>query len=124
MLTTEWVPPVRNFRSSSCFFLCLRQRLVQALLDEYLYYLRAQSGSDPDILANYRPISVLLFYPKSLRRVCKAASGSFRQAGLISRFHSHFRRCHSTKTAIVKTVNDVLSSNDGRKVTTLVLFDL
>lgn len=46
------------------------------------------------------------------------------QYSLLPKFQSGFRRGHSIQTAVVRIVNDILSSNDSGKVTALVLLDL
>jgi len=71
------------------------------------------------------PISLLPFPSKVLEKaIARQLTAHLGKQSLSSRFHSGFRRCHSTKTVIVKIVTDVLSSNDGGKVTALVLLDL
>ena len=82
-------------------------------------------GSDPEILSNYRPISLLPFLSKVLEKVvAKQLTAHLEKHNLLARFQSGFRRCHSTETAVVRIANDILSSNDSGKVTALVLLDL
>ena len=82
-------------------------------------------GSDPELLSNYRPISLLPFLSKVLEKaVAKQLTAHLEKNNLLARFQSGFRRCHSTETAIVRITNDILSSNDSGKVTALVLLDL
>ncbi len=82
-------------------------------------------GSDPELLSNYRPISLLPFFSKILEKVvAKQLTAHLEKHSLLANFQSGFRRCHSTETATLRIANDILASNDGGKVTALVLLDL
>ena len=84
-----------------------------------------KAGSDPELLSNYRPISLLPFLSKVLEKVvAKQLTAHLEKNNLLARFQSGFRRSHSTETAVVRITNDILSSNDSGKVTALVLLDL
>jgi len=84
-----------------------------------------KAGFDPEILSNYRPISLRPFLSKVLEKVvAKQLSAQLERNNLSARFQSGFRSRRSTVTTVVKISNDALSSNDSRKVTALVLLDL
>jgi Reverse transcriptase (RNA-dependent DNA polymerase) len=79
----------------------------------------------PDSLSSYRPISSLPFVAKLLERV--VATQLIRHIegnGLYSPVQSAYRSHHSTETALLKIVNDVLLAVDRGDAVLLALFDL
>jgi len=58
---------------------------------------------DPEVSANYRPISNLPFLSKVLEKVVSAQlHNHLATNSLYDKFHSGFRSGHSTKTALVR----------------------
>jgi hypothetical protein len=84
-----------------------------------------KSGSDPADVQNYRPISNLSFMSKVVERlVCRQLVTYLEQNGLLPDLQSAYRRGHSTETAVLKVVADLLSAADRGEVTLLSLLDL
>jgi len=82
-------------------------------------------GSDPELLSNYWPISLLPFLSKVLEKVvAKQLTASLDKHNLLARFKSGFRPCQSTETAVVRIASDILSSNESGKFTALVILGL
>ena len=80
---------------------------------------------DSTQLNNYRPVSNLPFLSKLLE---KAVSDRLRQhleeINGLPKHQSAYRRGHSTETALLKIVNDLLLSADRGEVSALCLLDL
>jgi hypothetical protein len=80
---------------------------------------------DKEILKNYRPVSNLPYLGKLLEKVAvKQITGYKKDNNLYSVFQSAYREYHSTETALVKIMDDVLNSLDRQKCVMLVMLDL
>ena len=78
-----------------------------------------------DILKNYRPVSNLSFLSKILEKVVlRQLSNHLLTNNLFYSHQSAYRAGHSTETALLKIVNDLLSALDEDKVSLLSLPDL
>jgi hypothetical protein len=84
-----------------------------------------KAGLDESDVKNYRPISNLTFMSKVVERlVCRQLVAFLEQHGLLPVHQSAYRRHHSTETAVLKVVSDLLLAADKGQVTLLALLDL
>ena len=96
---------------------CFKHALVRPLLKK--------ATLDSNCLRNYCPISNLPFLPKVLERiVLKQFLQHLESHSLLEPFQSAYRKCHSTKTALLRVVNDLLQASDTGHVFILSLIDL
>ena len=80
---------------------------------------------DPGELKNYRPVSNLTFVSKIVEKLVAEQLIEFLQSnGLMPRLQSAYRRHHSTETALLRVMSDLLRAADSRRVTLLGLLDL
>ena len=84
-----------------------------------------KASLDPNCLKHYRPVSNLPFLSKVLERiVLKQFLQHLQSHSLLEPFQSAYRKCHSTKTALLHVVNDLLQASDSGCVSILSLLDL
>ena len=77
---------------------------------------------DPDDLKNYRPVSNLSFLSNVLVIiVLSQLNEHLNHNNLLSPLQSAYRPNHSTETALLRIVNDLLTSVDNNKICILTL---
>lgn len=80
---------------------------------------------DPCVLSNFRPISKLPFLSKILEKVVYEQHQTHLDThGILEKFQSGFKTCHSTETALLKVFNNLLLMTDSVCFAVLVLLDL
>ena len=96
-----------------------------ALKQAVVHPLIKKPSLDPTILSNYRPISKLPFLSKILEKaVLSQLSPYLTNNNILEKFQSGFRARHSTESALLKVLNDLLLIVDTGKCAALVLLDL
>ena len=89
------------------------------------YVLPLLKGGDPTVLNNYRPISKLCVLAKVLEKCVSDQLKDFLDVNnILSQHQSGFRKRHSTITATLKVVNDIIESLDCKKYCAAVFIDL
>ena len=80
---------------------------------------------DHNDLKNYRPVSNLPFLSKVIERiVLLQLNEHLLSNNLLNPLQSAYRPYHSTETALLKIINDLLTAIDNGKITLLTLLDL
>ena len=96
---------------------CFKQAIVRPLLKK-----RTLNVNDP---SSYRPISNLSFLSKVVEKVVDARlSRHVERYWLLPNFQSAYRPYHSTETAIVRVLNDMIMAVDKGYIGCLMLLDL
>ena len=79
-----------------------------------------KTNADPSGAKKYRPISNLTFMSKLVESlVCRQLVAHLERHGLIPTLQSAYRRGHSTETAVLKVVSDILRAADHTEITLL-----
>ena len=91
----------------------------------YVTPLLKKVGLDPADVSSYRPISNLWVMSKLLEcRVAKQLVGYLTASGLLLRLQSAYRAHHSTESAVLKVMTDILRALDTGNLAVLTLLDL
>jgi hypothetical protein len=117
----ELLPTITNIMNTSLSTGVVPQCFKHALVIPLL----KKSNLDPENLKNYRPVSNLPFLSKVLERiVLKQLLTHLENHNLFESLQSAYKKLHSTETAIVRVVNDLLQACDRGEVSILSLLDL
>uniref|UniRef100_A0A8C5N2E5 Reverse transcriptase domain-containing protein n=1 Tax=Gouania willdenowi TaxID=441366 RepID=A0A8C5N2E5_GOUWI len=82
-------------------------------------------GGDPAVLTNYRPISNLCVLSKILESlVCDQLKEFLYSNEILSKLQSGFRKKHSTITATMKVINDIIAALDKKQYCASLFIDL
>jgi len=82
-------------------------------------------GLDPDEPQSYRPMSNLTFMSKIIERiVAEQMRAHLTECDLMPPVQSAYRQSHSTETALLKVISDIIDAADNRQVTLLGLLDM
>ena len=80
---------------------------------------------DPNSLKNYRPISSLSFLSKVTEKIVLSQLSAYLNANnLFPTSQSAYRPGHSTETALLNMMNDIVHALDNGDVTVITLLDL
>ncbi len=77
---------------------------------------------DASVLENYRPISTLPFISKVMEKL--QLQSFLNDNHIFEKFQSGFKSLHSTETALVRVLNDILMTTDSGAYAVLVMLDL
>ena len=84
-----------------------------------------KKGGLPPVFKNFRPVGDLAFVSKLVETVvAKQLQYYLNCINLFPVFQSAYRQNHSTETALLKVMNDILLNMNNRCVTLLILLDL
>ena len=84
-----------------------------------------KNGLDPNLLSNYRPVSNLPFVSKVLERiVLYQLQQHLLSNGLQDLYQSAYKSGHSTETAVVNLVNNLLLKSDSKQASIVGFLDL
>jgi hypothetical protein len=82
-------------------------------------------GGDPSLMDNYRPISKLCILSKVLENLVSNQLAQYLNChNILSINQSGFRKGHSTTTAVLKVMNDIVESLDNKQHCACVFIDL
>jgi hypothetical protein len=115
-----------DFSASTLFNRSLSTGCVPDVLEAaYITPLLKKVDLDPADIRSYRPISNLSMLSKLLERlVAKQLLAQLTSSGLLPRLQFAYRAGHSTETAVLKVLSDILRAIDDGNLSAFVLLDL
>ena len=76
-----------------------------------------KSSLEKEVLKNYRPVSNLSFVAKLIEKFAANQLVNHLNAnGLTDPLQSAYRTSHSTETALIKVMSDIISDIDSRRI--------
>ena len=97
----------------------------QVFKSAVIFPLLKKPSLDPNELKNFRPISNLPFISKIIEKLALVQISHHLSANnLLNQFQSAYRPGHSTETALLKIVTDLLLSLDDGNISLLASLDL
>ena len=121
----EFMDDLLPFITSMCNKSLLEGQLPLSQRHALVTPILKKDGLDATNVQNYRPISNLTYISKLVERmVCQQLTGFLNESGLLPKLQSGFRARHSTETATLRVLSDVLAAADRRGVTLLGLLDM
>ena len=115
------VPPVTNITNAS-----LSEGVFPSSPKKAIIFPSLKKANPDHIEYNsYRPISNIAFLSKTLERAASIQTTNYLlENDLFAKFQSAYRRYHSTETALICVMNDILGEIDSGNKVVLVMLDL
>jgi len=111
--------------------MCIVQRIAQRRVassnaeDGIIIPVVKKSGLDPEEPQNYRPISNLAFVSKVIEQIeANQLKAHLADNDLMPSVQYAYCQGHSTETAVLKVISDIIDAADTQKVTLLGLLDM
>ena len=121
----ECIDDLLPFLTAMCNASLLEGHLPLSQRHAIITSLIKKSNLDATDVKNYRPVSNLTFVSKVVERlVSERLVGFLQENNLMPVEQSAYRKHHSTETALLRVISDLLSSMDKQEVTLLGLLDL
>ena len=113
------VSPVTNIINASFSEGVFPSSLKKAIILQSL----KKGNPDPEEYNSYRPIANIAFLSKTLERAASIQTNNYLlENDLFAKFQSAYRRYHSTETALIRIMNNILREIDsGNEVVPVML---
>ena len=121
----EILPDILPFITTMCNRSLEEGWLPESQRHAILKPILKKDGLDAKDVKSYRPISNLTFISKLVERLVNLQLTEFlEKSGLFPKLQSGFRARHSTETALLKVMSDIMASTDKGNITLLGLLDM